>query len=80
MDFEENSPFQEGVILETCQRPDKWIFQEPQEFGSLNNTGRSVQKFLPKQAAIDKTLKVIQRKAFKDTSLPLTVKELWQDT
>ena len=29
IDFEENSPFQEGVILETYQRPDKSFFQEP---------------------------------------------------
>ena len=29
LDFEENSSFQEGVILETYQRPDKLFFQEP---------------------------------------------------
>ena len=27
IDFEENSPFQEGVISEAYQRPDKIIFQ-----------------------------------------------------
>ena len=27
--FEANSPFQEGVISETYQRPDKYFFQEP---------------------------------------------------
>ena len=27
--FEDNSPFQEGVISETYQRPDKSFFQEP---------------------------------------------------
>ena len=59
MDFEENSPFQEGVMLETYQRPDKWYFQELQELDSLVNTGKLVQKFLPKQADIDKTLMVI---------------------
>ena len=42
--FEENSPFQEGVISETYQRPDKSFFQEPQELKSLVNTGRLVQK------------------------------------
>ena len=31
MDFEENSPFQEGVISETYQRPDNSCFQDPQE-------------------------------------------------
>ena len=29
LDFEENSPFQEGVISETFQRPDKSFFQDP---------------------------------------------------
>ena len=29
LDFEENSPFQEGVISEAYQRPDKSFFQEP---------------------------------------------------
>ena len=29
LDFEENSPFQEGVILEAYQTLDKSIFQEP---------------------------------------------------
>ena len=28
-DFEENSPFQEGIMSETFQRTDKSIFQEP---------------------------------------------------
>ena len=58
IDFEENSPYQEGVTLETYQRPDKSFFQEPQELEGLINTGNLVQKFLPKQADIDK-LKVI---------------------
>ena len=53
-DIEENSPFHEGVILETYQRPDKSFFQEPQQFESLINTGRLVQKFLLSQADIDK--------------------------
>ena len=29
LDFEENSPFQEGVISEIFQRPDNSFFQEP---------------------------------------------------
>ena len=53
MDFEENSPFQEGVISEMYQRPDNSYFQEPQELHSLIITGRLVQKFLLKQADID---------------------------
>ena len=37
-DFEENSPFQEGVISESYQRPDKSFFQEPKELDALVNT------------------------------------------
>ena len=51
-DFKENSPYQEGVILETYQRPDRSYFQEPPELDRLINTGKLVQKFLPKQANI----------------------------
>ena len=45
IDFEENSPFQEGVISETYQRPDKSFFQEPHELQSLVNTNNLVQKY-----------------------------------
>ena len=65
MDFEENSPFQEGVISEIYEKPDKSYFQEPQELDSLINKGRLVQKFLPKQTDIYKILKIIQRKFLK---------------
>ena len=37
--------------------------------------GKLVQKFLPKQADIDKIFKIIQRKALKETHLPVTIKE-----
>ena len=30
-DFEENSPFQEGIMSETFQRLDKSLFQNPRE-------------------------------------------------
>ena len=76
MDFEENSPFQEGLISETYQSPDKSYFQEPHELDSLINTGKLVQKFLPKQDDIDKILKIIQRKVLKGAHLPVTVKEM----
>ena len=74
--LEENSPFQEDVISEMYQRPDKSYFQEPQELASVINTEKLVQKFLPKQTDIDKILKIIQRKALKGTHLPVTVKEI----
>ena len=69
MDSDDNSLFQEGVIPETYQRPDKSLFKE-----SLVNTGRLVQKFLPKQTDINKILKVIQKKVLKGTHLSVTVK------
>ena len=62
--------------MERYQRSDKSFFQEPQELESLINTGRLVQKLLSKQADIDKTLKVIQRKVLKGAHLPVTIKEI----
>ena len=53
LNFEENSPFQEGVISEAYQRLDKSFFQEPQELNDLINTGNLIQKFLPVQADIE---------------------------
>ena len=35
-DFKETSPYQEGVISETYQRPDRSNFQELTELDSLN--------------------------------------------
>ena len=35
IDIEENSPYQEGIISETYQRPDRSYFQELPEIGSL---------------------------------------------
>ena len=58
------------------QRPNKSYFQEPCELESLINTGRLVQRFLPKQVDIDKILKIIQRKILKGTHLPVNVKEI----
>ena len=75
-DSEENSPHQEGVISELYQRPDKSHFQEPCELQSQVDTGKLVQNFLPKQADLDKILKIIQRKVLKGRNLPVTVKEI----
>ena len=44
MDFEGNFPYQEGVISEIYQRPDRSYFQEPPELESLVSTGKLVQK------------------------------------
>ena len=75
-DFEENSPFQEGVISEAYQRLDKSFFQEPQELNDLINTSNLIQKVLPKQADIDKILKVIQRNVLKGMHLHIEIKEI----
>ena len=75
-DLKENSPFQEGVMSETFQRPDKSFFQNPKELGDLINKENLVHKFLPKQTDIDKILGVIQRKVLKDTHLPVEIKEI----
>ena len=40
------------------------------------STGKLVQKFLPKQADMDKILKTIKWKVLKGTHLPVTVKEI----
>ena len=52
-DFEENSPFQEGIMSEMFQRLDKSFFQNPKELGDLINKENLVHKYLPKQ--MDKT-------------------------
>ena len=53
LEFEENSPYQEGTILETYQKPEKLYFQEPRELENLVNMDRLVQKFLQKQADME---------------------------
>ena len=65
-DIEENSPYQEGIISEVYERPHKSQLVDPPELTDLVNTERIVQKYLPKQADIDKILKVIQRKVLKE--------------
>ena len=47
VDFEENSPHQEGIILETYINPDQSYFEKPQELIDLVNISKLVQKYLP---------------------------------
>ena len=75
-DFEENSPFQEGIMSKTFQRLDKSFFQEPKELDDLINKGNFIYKYLPKQMDIDKILKIIQRKVLKGTHLLIEIKEV----
>ena len=76
VEIEENSPFQEGIILEIYERPDNSYVQEPQELTDLIDTSKLIQKYLPKQMDIDKILDIIKRKVLKGTHLPLAVKEI----
>ena len=78
-DFEENSPFQEGVMSETFQRLDKSCFQNPKELGDIIHKENLIYKYLPKQSDIDKILGVIKRKVLKGTHLPVEVKKFKQD-
>ena len=48
LDFEENSSFQEGVISEFFQRPNKSFFQDPKELNDFINMGNLIQKFFAK--------------------------------
>ena len=50
MNFEKNSPYQEGDISEVYQRSDKSYFQEPSELQGLVSTGKLVQKLFTKTA------------------------------
>ena len=74
--LKENSPFQEGIILEIYERPDNSYVQEPQELTDLIDTTKLIQKYLPNQMDIDKILDIIKRKVLKGTHLSLTIKEI----
>ena len=76
LDFEENSPFQEGIISETIQRLDNSFFQNLKALEDLIDKENLMHRFLPKQTDIDKALQIIQRKVLKGTHLPVEVKEI----
>ena len=76
IDFEENFPYQDGIISETYERPDSSYFKEPSKLKDLIDTTKLVEKFLSKQADIDKILDIIKRKVLKGTHLPITIKEI----
>ena len=76
IDFEENSPYSEGIISKTYERLDRSYFKQPSELRDLIDTTKLVQKFLPKQTDIDKILDIIKRKVLKGTHLPITIKEI----
>ena len=47
VDFEENSPHQEGIIKEMYVAPDQSHLEQLQELTKLVNTSKVVQKYLP---------------------------------
>ena len=74
MDIEENSPFQENIISEIYERPNKSYFQEPIELKDLIYTRNIIQWFLPKQTDIEKIPEIIKKKVLKGTHSPLNDK------
>ena len=76
IEIEENLPFQENIISEVYERPDKSYFQELIELKDLIDTNNIIQQFLPKQTDIDKILEIIRKKVLKGTHLPLMIKEI----
>ena len=67
LDFEENSPFQEGVISEMFQRPDKSFFQDPKGLSDLIKRYSNSNVFT--KTGRYRQNKVIQRKVLKGTHL-----------
>ena len=65
LNIEENSPFQEGIISKTYERPDRSYVQEPYKLKDMIDTPKLVQKYLPKQMDIHKILDIIKRKVLK---------------
>ena len=76
LSLKKNLCIKRELFLNFIKSPINLIFQEPKDLESLVNTSRLVQKFLPKQADIDKILKIIQWKVLKGMHLSVTIKEI----
>ena len=76
VDFEENSPYQEGIIAEMYVSPDNLYIEQPQELTDLVDSTKLIHKYLPKQVDIDKIMNIIKRKVLKGTHLALPIKEI----
>ena len=55
LDFEEDSPHQEGIITESYESLDQSYIEQPQELADLVYSTKLVQKYLPKQVDIEKS-------------------------
>ena len=62
MEFEKKITIPRRNNIRDIPKADKSYFQELRKLENLRNAGRLVQKFLSKQADIDKILKIIQQK------------------
>ena len=76
LDFEEDSPHQEGIITEMYESPDKSYLEQPQELTDLVDSTKLLCKYFPKQIDIDRIMDIIKRKVLKGTHLSLTIKEI----
>ena len=76
LDFEENSPHQEGITTEMYESSDKSYLEQSQELSDLVDSTKLIYKYLPKQVDIDKIMDIIKRKVLKETHIPLTIKEI----
>ena len=68
--------FKKALFQKLIKDWTKHSFKNHEDLNNLINTGNLIQNFLPKQADIDKILKVIQRKVLKGTHLPVEIKEI----
>ena len=57
LDFDENSPFQEGIISETIQRLDKSFFQNLKELEDLIDKGNLIHRFCQNKQILTKFYK-----------------------
>ena len=60
VDFVENDPKQEGIIHEVHQRPQMNAYRNYQNCTQVHSKNL-VQMYLPKQADLDKVLKIIEK-------------------
>ena len=80
IDFEENSPHEEGIISEMYESPEKSYISLLHELADFVDTSKIVQKYLPKQTCIDKILDIIKRKVLKAHIYPLLPRKYKQVT
>ena len=76
MDFEENSPHQEGIITEMYVAPDQSYLEQLQELTEFGKYLKGSAEIPSTTGRYRKILDIIKRKVLKGTHLPLTIKEI----